>query len=108
VVDVASGRTGDDAVVVKLSTGDELSVDHVIFASGYKADLTRVPYVQPLLGRIQMADGFPVLNERFGSTLNGLYLTGFAATRDFGPFFGFVRGSPAAATLIVQDLLSRT
>jgi hypothetical protein len=55
-----------------------------------------------------MADGFPVLNERFGSTLNGLYLTGFAATRDFGPYFGFVRGSPAAATLIVQDLLSRT
>jgi hypothetical protein len=33
---------------------------------------------------------------------------GFSATRDFGPFFGFVIGSPASATLTVRDLLSRT
>jgi FAD-dependent urate hydroxylase len=108
VVEVASAEGGNGDVVVKLLSGDELSADHVIFASGYKADLTRVPYLEPLLGRIDTADGFPVLNEHFGSNLAGLYLTGFAATRDFGPFFGFVKGSPAAATLIVQDLLSRT
>ena len=28
---------------------------------------------------------------------------GFAATQDFGPFFGFVKGAPAAAELIVQS-----
>jgi hypothetical protein len=55
-----------------------------------------------------VADGFPVLDEALGSSLPGLYLPGFAATRDFGPFFGFVKGSPAAATLIVRDLLART
>jgi hypothetical protein len=32
----------------------------------------------------------------------------FSATRDFGPFFGFVMGSPASATLTIRDLLSRT
>ena len=31
-------------------------------------------------------------------------MAGFVATRDFGPFFGFVRGCPAAATLIVAAL----
>jgi hypothetical protein len=36
-----------------------------------------------------------------------LYVTGFSASRDFGPFFGFVKGAPAAATLILRDLLSR-
>ncbi len=108
VVEVSRVRGGSDDVAVKLSTGAELSVDHVIFASGYKADLARVPYLAPLLERIETADGFPVLNERFGSNLDGLSLTGFAATRDFGPFFGFVKGSPAAATLIVQDLLARS
>ena len=34
-------------------------------------------------------------------------MPGFVATRDFGPFFGFVRGCPAAATLIVAALLDR-
>ena len=54
-----------------------------------------------------MSDGFPVLDEAFGTSLAGLYLPGFVATQDFGPFFGFVKGTPAAATLIVQDLLAR-
>jgi hypothetical protein len=36
-----------------------------------------------------------------------LYVPGVAATRDFGPFFGFVKGAPAATTLIVEDLLAR-
>jgi cation diffusion facilitator CzcD-associated flavoprotein CzcO len=93
---------------VRLSNGEELTVDQVIFACGYKADLPRVPYLAAVLDRIKVRDGFPVLDEAFGTSLPGLYLPGFTATRDFGPFFGFVKGTPAAATLIVQDLLART
>ena len=92
---------------VRLSNGEGLLVDHVVFACGYKADLARVPYLAGVLDRIQVTDGFPVLDEAFGTSLSGLYLPGFTATRDFGPFFGFVKGTPAAATLIVQDLLAR-
>ena len=92
---------------VRLSNGERLLVDHVIFACGYHADLPRVPYLAGVLDRIQMSDGFPVLDEAFGTSLPGLYLPGFTATRDFGPFFGFVKATPAAATLIVQDLLAR-
>ena len=92
---------------VRLSNGDVLLVDHVVFACGYKADLARVPYLAGVLDRIQVTDGFPVLDEAFGTSLSGLYLPGFTATRDFGPFFGFVKGTPAAATLIVQALLTR-
>jgi FAD-dependent urate hydroxylase len=92
---------------VRLSNGEGLLVDHVVFACGYKADLPRVPYLAGVLDRIEVADGFPVLDEAFGTGLSGLYLPGFTATRDFGPFFGFVKGTPTAATLIVQDLLTR-
>ncbi|MDP9209542.1 MAG: FAD-dependent oxidoreductase [Actinomycetota bacterium] len=92
---------------VRLSDGDGLLVDHVVFACGYKADLARVPYLAGVLDRIQVTNGFPVLDASFGTSLSGLYLPGFTATRDFGPFFGFVKGTPAAATLIVQDLLTR-
>lgn len=88
------------------SDSQQLNVDRVIFACGYRADLSRVPYLTTVLDRIEIRDGFPTLDEAFGSTLEGLYITGFSATRDFGPFFGF-KGSPASATLIVGDLLSR-
>jgi FAD-dependent urate hydroxylase len=94
-------------LTARLSNGDDLRVDQVIFACGYRADLARVPYLAGVLDRVEVADGFPVLDEAFGASLPGLYLPGFAATRDFGPFFGFVKGTAAAATLIVDDLLAR-
>jgi FAD-dependent urate hydroxylase len=97
----------DGALRVRLSNGDDLAVDRVIFACGYRADLARVPYLAGVLDRIKVTDGFPVLDEAFGASLARLYLPGFVATRDFGPFFGFVRGTSAAATLIVGDLLAQ-
>jgi lysine/ornithine N-monooxygenase len=106
VIDVTLAG-GEDQLRVRLSNSERLTVDKVVFASGYRADLTRVPYLAGLLGRIDTTDGFPVLNTSFGTSIQGLYITGFSATRDFGPFFGFVKGSPAAATVIARDLLSR-
>jgi cation diffusion facilitator CzcD-associated flavoprotein CzcO len=105
VVRAEPTATGD--LTVRLSNGDDLRVDQVIFACGYRADLARVPYLAGVLDRVEVADGFPALDEAFGASLPGLYLPGFAATRDFGPFFGFVKGTSAAATLIVDDLLAR-
>jgi hypothetical protein len=103
----AGPAASDGALRVRLSNAEDLPVDRVVFASGYRADLARVPYLAGVLDRIARADGFPVLDEAFGSSLPGLYLPGFVATRDFGPFFGFVKGAPAAASLIVRDLLAR-
>ena len=106
VLQVAATAPGGE-LGVRLSNGEGLLVDHVIFACGYRVDLPRVPYLAGVLDRVQVSDGFPVLDEAFGTSLAGLYLPGFVATQDFGPFFGFVKGTPAAATLIVQDLLAR-
>ena len=105
VLQVAATAPGGE-LGVRLSNGEGLLVDHVIFACGYRVDLPRVPYLAGVLDRVQVSDGFPVLDEAFGTSLAGLYLPGFVATQDFGPFFGFVKGTPAAATLIVQDLLA--
>ena len=98
---------GDDELRVLLSNGTALAVDRVVFGSGYRAELTKVPYLAGVLKHVTVSNGFPVLDEAFQTSLDGLYVTGFSATQDFGPFFGFVKGSPAAATLIVRDLLSR-
>jgi hypothetical protein len=93
---------------VTLSDGERLDVDFVVFATGYRADLANVGYLSELVGDgVAVQDGFPVLDESFGSTAPGLYVTGFSSTRDFGPFFGFVRGAAPTASLVVQDLLAR-
>ena len=91
-------------VDVELSSGERLVVDHLVLATGYKPNLANVPYLQPLLERIETGDGFPALDGHFQTSVRGLFMPGFVATRDFGPFFGFVRGCPAAATLIVAGL----
>jgi len=101
-----TGVAGDGPVTLTLSDGDEIAVDHVVFASGYKPDLARVPYLAGVLDRVQITDGFPDLSEGFETTLPGLYVTGFPATRDFGPFYGFTKGCPSAARIVVEEMLA--
>lgn len=95
----------DGPIRLTLSDGEVLEVDHVVFASGFKADLSRVPYLAGVLDRVSVTDGFPDLSEGFETTLPGLYVVGFAATRDFGPFYGFTKGCPSAATIVVEEML---
>jgi FAD-dependent urate hydroxylase len=101
---VAVSTTGGD-VRLTLSDGDVLVVDHVVAASGYRADLTAVPYLSEVLGRVDVTDGFPDLSPGFETSLPGLFVTGFSATRDFGPFYGFTKGCPSAARIAVAEML---
>jgi len=94
----------DGSIEVELSEGTILVVDHIILATGYKPDMTKIPYLAGVLDDLELDDGFPVLDEHFQSSLLGLFFTGFPATKYFGPFFGFVRGCPVAATLTVAGL----
>jgi thioredoxin reductase len=101
-----SERAGGE-IDVELTDKGRLTVDHVVLATGYRPDLANVRYLLPLLDRIETTDGFPALDERFQTSVPGLFMPGFVATRDFGPFFGFVRGCPAASTLIGNALRER-
>jgi FAD-dependent urate hydroxylase len=101
VVGVGSQPEG---ATVTLSNGERLGVDRVVFATGYEARLADVPYLRPVVPDIEVLDGFPVLDESFQSSIPGLYFPGFAASRDFGPFFGFTKACPAAARLIIEAL----
>jgi FAD-dependent urate hydroxylase len=106
--EVAAVEPDGDSLRVTLSDSTKLAVDHIVLGCGYRADLGNVPYLRGVAEQIEVTDGFPVLDESFQTTLDGLYVTGFSATRDFGPFFGFVKGAPAAATLVVRDLAAQT
>jgi cation diffusion facilitator CzcD-associated flavoprotein CzcO len=103
--EVAEVGAGEDDVTLTLTDGERLTVDHVVFASGYQADLAAVPYLAGVIDRISVTDGFPHLSPGFETSLPGLYVTGFASTRDFGPFYGFTKGCPSSARIVVDEML---
>ena len=92
-------------VGLTLSDGTLLAADHVIFASGYRADLARVPYLAGIADQMSITGGFPDLSEGFETSLSGLYMTGFASTRDFGPFYGFTAGCTSSARITVAEMM---
>ena len=92
-------------LTLTLSDGSALTADVVVFASGYAADLARVPYLSGVLDQVAVRDGFPELTEGFETSLPGLFVTGFASTRDFGPFYGFTKGCPSSARIAVEEML---
>jgi cation diffusion facilitator CzcD-associated flavoprotein CzcO len=105
--EVTSVRSSvDGSVRLELSDGDAVLVDHVVFATGYRADLAAVPYLAGVIDRVSVVEGFPSLSPGFETTLSGLFVTGFAATRDFGPFYGFTKGCPSAARMAVEEMLA--
>lgn len=104
IVEAAEDRRSGE-LLLRLSNAERLTVDRIVFATGYRADVSRVPYLEGVLDRLRISDGSPDLDESLQTSLPGLYMTGFVATRDFGPFFGFVRATPASSALIVEDLL---
>jgi FAD-dependent urate hydroxylase len=99
----------DGTVEVRLDRGESFGVDHVLFATGYRVDLAKVNYLadEVATGRLTVYEGYPALDEDLQTTIAGLYITGQAATRDFGPCFGFVRGCIASARIIVSACQSR-
>ena len=98
----ACGESAGGALEVGLSSGEALTVDEVILATGYKVDVGRIPLLASgnLLARLEVSNGFPVLDEQFRSNVPGLYFTSMCATQDFGPFFAFTVSVRASASLI--------
>lgn len=103
--EVAEVDVREDDLALTLTDGEVLHVDHVVFASGYRADLSAVPYLSEVLDRVSVTDGYPDLSPGFETSLAGLHVTGFASTRDFGPFYGFTKGCPSSGRLVVEEML---
>ena len=87
---------------VRLSDGTELSIDQVILATGYKVNVARFPLLARgnLLPRLEVSNGYPVLDEQLQSSVPGLFFTSMCALQDFGPFFGFTVAVRTSAKLI--------
>lgn len=99
----------DGALDVKLDNGDAFVVDDVILATGYKVELERLSFLKNgnMFDKVEVKNGFPVLDPHFQTTAKGLYFTSMPAGQDFGPFFGFTVSVRASAKIIGNALVSK-
>jgi len=86
-------------------TAKELSADHVIAATGYRSDLSRLTFLSDQLkpGLRTVAET-PVVDRNYESSVPGLYFIGPAVAPTFGPVMRFVYGSDHAARTVARDL----
>jgi len=96
-----------ETMTITLNHDQELDIDHVVLATGYRMDVNKMPFLASgnCLAEIETRNDFPVLDEYFQSSLKDLFFTSFAATQDFGPFFGFTVGCTSASKALGKYLL---
>jgi FAD-dependent urate hydroxylase len=70
-----------------------MTVDHVLFGTGYRVDVSRYPFLAPsLVDGMQRAGGYPVLRRGMETSVPGLHIIGAPASWSFGPIMRFVAG----------------
>jgi NADPH-dependent 2,4-dienoyl-CoA reductase/sulfur reductase-like enzyme len=85
---------------------ETLHVDHVIAATGFRVDLSRLTLLSPALRKdIAEYRGAPILTRHFESSLPGLYFIGLTAAASFGPLMRFTFGARYAARRLTQALV---
>ena len=83
----------------------EIVVDHVIAATGYKADVDRLTFIDEELRRqISRVDRAPVLTSNFESSAPHFYFVGLASANCFGPLARFAYGARFAAARLSRRL----
>ena len=98
----------DTTITLTLTNNSVISADHVMLATGYHVDIRRLPMVAPsLLSRIQTYRNAPILNNRFETTVPGLYFVGISSVSSFGPFYRFVAGTRATARCLSSSVVKR-
>jgi FAD-dependent urate hydroxylase len=99
---VRLGLTGVDGA------SRELAADHVIAGTGYRTDLTRLPFFgeQTLAGlRTVPGTGSSAVGRDYQTSIPGLYIMGPAVAPTMGPVMRFVFGSEHAATTVARELI---
>lgn len=82
-----------------------VEADHVIAATGYKADVHRFPFLSPaIIEQLRLIGKTPRLSANFESSIPGLYFVGHVSTTTFGPVMRFVFGADFTSRTISSHL----
>jgi thioredoxin reductase len=95
-------------VTDKRGEAKTVECDHVVAATGFRADLSRVGFMtRPLLSRIATTGAAPKLSGNFETTYPGLYVVGPASANSFGPLMRFMTGAEYAAPVLAKHLAKK-
>jgi pyruvate/2-oxoglutarate dehydrogenase complex dihydrolipoamide dehydrogenase (E3) component len=91
-----------DGITLGLACADgsreELAADHVIAATGYRPNVSRLTFLdEGLRAGIRTVASTPVVGKDYQSSVPGLYFMGPAVAPTFGPVMRFVYGADHAA-----------
>jgi len=102
---VTNLKVVDGKLDVTISDGAKLRADHILLATGYKVDISRLTMIHPALRTEIRTDlSSPILSHWFESSVAGLYFVGATSLRAFGPLFRFVAGCTAAARRVASSV----
>ena len=102
---VAADARGDDRVTVRLADGTSRVVDHVLFGTGYRVNVSKYPFLpESLTRRVEQVNGYPVLRRGMESSVPGLHFLGAPAAWSFGPVMRFVCGGWYGASSLTRKL----
>lgn len=109
---VSQAKISGKHVHLRLARGDgtvlDYVADHVIVATGYRADLRRLPFLhQTVLSGIRCFEHAPVLSANFESSIPRLYFLGLASANSFGPMMRFAFGADYTTKKIVNHIVSQ-
>ncbi|HEX5996405.1 MAG TPA: NAD(P)-binding domain-containing protein [Jiangellales bacterium] len=83
----------------------ELVTEHVIAATGYRTDLSRLSFLDRAIRTEVLTNGMtPRVGRDFQSSVPGLYFVGPATASTFGPAMRFVYGTDFAARRLAERL----
>jgi len=103
----AKADSGGVALGFEDTGGDvrELTADHVIAATGFRADVGRLSFLgDQLRAGLRTVAGTAVVDRHYQSSVPGLYFIGPAVAPTFGPVMRFVYGSEHAARTLGRQL----
>jgi hypothetical protein len=84
---------------------ETLRADHVIFATGYRIDADRLPFLAPeLAAKMRRVGAAPALSGHYESSIPGLHFIGPASANSFGPVCRFVYGTRHPAQHLARYL----
>jgi cation diffusion facilitator CzcD-associated flavoprotein CzcO len=83
----------------------ELTADHVIAATGYRADLARLDFLgEDIHIALRTLSGSALVGRGYRSSVPGLYAVGPLVAPSFGPVMRFVFGARHAALTVTRQL----
>jgi hypothetical protein len=101
-VEIVGWTTEGERIVLKFDRG-ATAFDHVVLATGYKIDITKLGVFAPdLLAAIDCRDGSPMLSTGLESSAPGLHFVGANAVSSFGPLMRFIAGAGFAARQVTR------